>query len=143
VEAVEKLKKLDPRLALLVRLAVEGIKPVSKIDGFEGPEEAVSALIRETGLEIEVKKAGCRSDILFGTKKGLEEYRRANQIEGDKRIEKIGEVFGYPDCCSKYFAKFMSGELKEKPEKKPPLEHFICPGCKKSDGLRKKYKDSE
>jgi hypothetical protein len=139
VEAIEKLKKLDPRLALLVKLAAKGIKPVSKIDGFEGPEEAVSALIREAGLDVELKKAGCRSDILFGTKKGMEDYRRANLIEGDKRIEEVGKAFGYPDCCSSHFAKFMSGESKAKPGKNPPLEHFICPDCGKSGELKKKY----
>ncbi len=143
VESVLKLKKLDERLALLVTLALKKIKQVSKIDGFEGPDEVVKKILEKLGLEVKIKKTGCRSDILFGTSEGMTKYKMANSLKGKERIYQLGLAFGYPNCCSKYFSEFIMGEKKEKPKKLLPLEHFICPGCKKSNELLKKYKKED
>ena len=141
MELIPKLRKLDERLALLVNLATEGIKQVSKIDGFEGPDEAVKKILEKHGLQVEIKKTGCRSDLLFGTSEGIKKYKEANLLKGKERIYKLGLAFGYPACCSKYFSEFIMDEKLEKPRKKPPLEHFVCPECKKSEELIKKYKE--
>jgi hypothetical protein len=143
VKPIGKLKRLDKRIALLAVLTVQGIKPVSKIDGFEGPDEAVAGLLREMGLEVEVEKSGCKTDILFGKKKAMGKYHKAESLKGKEKICEVGKVFGYPDCCSRFFAEFMMGEADGKPGKKQPLEHFICPGCKESPRLLKKYKKVE
>ena len=141
MEAIERLKRLDARIALLALLTRRGTKPVSRVEGFEGPDEAVVKLLKELGLEVEVEKSGCKTDILFG--RSLKEFREADKLKGKEKIVALGKVFGYPECCADFFAKLMMGEVEGKPGKKPPLEHFVCPGCKASGELMKKYKEAE
>jgi hypothetical protein len=139
VEAIERLARLDPKIALLALLAVRGVKPVSKVDSFEGPDEALAKLLRELGLETDVKQSGCQADVVFGTPKGMAGYRRAGELRGKEKVYRLGLAFGYPECCARYFSRFMAGEADEKPGREPPLEHFVCPGCTESPGLKDKY----
>ncbi|MBR9689524.1 MAG: hypothetical protein GOV01_01330 [Candidatus Altiarchaeota archaeon] len=139
---LEKLAKFDKKLAMLALVTAEGIKPVSKIDSFDGPEEIVQHLLEDMGLCVEIKKQGCRSDILFGKASSIRKYHEANELRGKERVYALGIAFGYPDCCSKYFSEFLLGEKDEKPEKLSPLEHFSCPNCKVSPSLRKKYQET-
>lgn len=143
MEAIGKLARLDRRLALLGLLTARGIKPVSKLEGFEGPDDAVAKLLKELGLEVEVSKSGCKTDILFGKKGAMTRYREAEKLRGKEKLRALGLVFGYPECCARFFSKFMTGETEGKPGKTPPLEHFICPGCKKSPALLKEYREVE
>ncbi len=139
VEAIRKLGRLDRRVALLAFLTVQGIKPVSKLDGFEGPDEVVVELLKELGLEVEVTREGCKTDILFGSREALNRYHASEKLKGGEKIKALGKLFGYPECCSRFFAGLMEGKAKGKPGKRPPLEHFICPGCKESPQLLEKY----
>jgi hypothetical protein len=141
VDAVTKLRRLDRRIALLALLTLEGTKPVSRVEGFEGPDEAVAGLLRELGLEVRVSKSGCKTDIIFG--RSLKEFSEAEKLKGEDRIKEFGRLFGYPRCCSEFFAGLMSGRSEGKPVKEKPLEHFACPGCKASGELMKKYREAE
>lgn len=136
---LEKLGRLEPRIAMLAVLALEGVKPASKVDGFEGPDEVVAEILRGEGLEVELRKSGCRTDILFGTPGGLEAYGKAAGKKGEEKIVEKGLAFGYPECCARHFARFMAGEEVGKPRKEPPLEHFVCPDCTQSGQLKEKY----
>ena len=140
---LKRLKAANGRLALLALLAVKGIKPVSRIDGYEGPEKTTGRLLKELGLEAEFKHAGCRADVVFGTPEGMNKYRAAAGLTGREKIRRLGLAFGYPDCCANFFADLVSGKTDGEPERKPPLEHFLCPGCKVSPGLLKKYSEME
>ena len=139
MDTFKKLNHFDSRLAMLVKLCLDGKKPVSRIDGFEGPEEVVAKLLREMGLSVETKKSGCRGDLVFGTKEGIIRYKNARVLKGKERIVEQGLVFGYPKCCATYFSEFVSGEKTEKAKRMKPLEHFVCPNCEKSEKLKKEY----
>jgi len=139
---LEKLAKLDRKMAVLAVLTAEGIKPVSRIDSFEGPEKVVEELLEKMGLKVEIKTEGCKSEILFGKSKGLKNYHEAMKLKGSERVYKTGLAFGYPNCCSKYFSKFLAGIRQEKPPKLKPLEHFSCPDCRFSHSLQKKYQET-
>lgn len=139
---LEKLAKLDRRMAALAVLTAEGIKPVSRIDSFDGPEKVVGELLENMGLKVEIKTEGCKSEILFGSNRGLEAYHGAIGLKGSERVYKTGLAFGYPDCCSKYFSEFLAGIRQEKPPKLKPLEHFSCPDCRFSPSLQKKYQET-
>ncbi|MBR9680775.1 MAG: hypothetical protein GOU98_03035 [Candidatus Altiarchaeota archaeon] len=139
---LEKLAKLDIKMAVLALLTAEGVKPMSRVDSFEGPEKVVSKIIEKLGLTVEIKTEGCKSEILFGSGRGLAKYKDALKLKGGEKVYEMGLAFGYPKCCSKYFSEFLTGLKNEKPDKLKPLEHFSCPNCRLSPSLQKKYQEA-
>ena len=138
---LDKLKRANERVAFLALLAVKGIKPASRIDGYEGPEKPTEKLMNELGLETEFSNAGCRTDIVFGTHEGMKKLKEIKDLRGWEKFYQRGLAFGYPDCCARFYADMIEGKAEGEPDKMPPLEHFACPGCKASPELLKKYKD--
>ncbi len=118
------------RLKFLVKLAQKEIKPVSQIMS-ESKKDI--EFIKKHKLDVLVETIGCGKRITFGKPKFLGKYLSAHSVR-DR-----GLVFGYPVCCSEYFERFMEGKEKEIPKKHPPLEHFVCPSCKESEKLKKRY----
>ncbi len=120
---------VSKRALRLVKLASLGIKGLSELPY----EEGLIELVREAGLSFELRDSGCARRVLFGRKELLERYLR------ERGIRERGLLLGYPECCARYFEEFMEGKREEKPRRMPPLEHFVCPGCRESPALKDIY----